>query len=73
MNLSGVYRTIRVPRAVEYKEDATPLKLWNCLWIIVALLNSKDGNYANLLNVFKKFVDWARFKLESSKAGKVIA
>ena len=68
MNLSDVYLRNRVPRAIEFMKDdiaIPPLKLFmddSCL------TSARMEDMQTLLNVFKEFVDWARFKLKSSKS-----
>ena len=71
MNLSDVYLRNRVPRAIEFMKDdiaIPPLKLFmddSCL------TSARMEDMQTLLNVFKEFVDWARFKLKSSKSRQV--
>ena len=68
MNLADVYVKNKVPRAIEYVKDSTPIPPLKLFMDDSCLTCSKREDMQTLLNIFKKFVAWSRFKLKSSKS-----
>jgi len=68
MNLSDVYLRNRVPRAIQYMKDETLIPLLRLFMDDSCLACIKTGDMQTLLSVFKEFVEWARWKLKSSKS-----
>ena len=68
MNLADVYLKNRVPRAIEYIKDSTPIPPLKLFMDDSCLTTAKQEDMQTLLNIFKQFVEWARFKLKSSKS-----
>ena len=72
MNLSDVYLRNRVPRAFQFMKDQTLIPLLRLFMDDSCLTCVKIGDMQTLLNLFQEFVQWARWKLKSSKSRALI-
>ena len=68
MNLSDVFLKVKVPRAIEYIKDNTPIPPLKLFMDDSCLTSAKMEDMQVLLNIYKQFVDWSRFRLKSSKS-----
>ena len=68
MNLSDVFLKVKISRAIEYIKDNTPIPPLKLFMDDSCLTSAKKEDMQVLLNIYKQFVDWARFKLKSSKS-----
>ena len=67
MNLVDVFLKVKVPRAIEYIKDNTPIPPLKLFMDDSCLTSARKEDMQTLLDIFKQFVDWTRFKLKSSK------
>ena len=68
MNLSDEFLKVKVPSAIEYIKDKTPIPPLKLFMDDSCLTAAKKEDMQVLLNVYKEFVDWSRFMLKSSKS-----
>ena len=68
MNLSDEYLKVKVPRAIQYIKDATPVPVLKLFMDDSCLTASKVIDMQEVLKVVSEFVEWSRFKLKSSKS-----
>ena len=68
MNLGDEYMKVKVPRAIQYVKDDVPVPVLKLFMDDSCLTSAKRQDMQIVLRVFKEFVDWARFKLKSSKS-----
>ena len=68
MNLGHEFLKIKVPRSIEYVKEDTPVPPLKLFMDDSCLSSARMEDMQTLLNIFQRFVDWARFKLKSSKS-----
>ena len=68
MNLSDEYLKVKVPRAIQYLKDSTPVPVLKLFMDDSCLTASKVCDMQEVLKVVNEFMDWSRFKLKSSKS-----
>jgi hypothetical protein len=68
MNLSDEYLKVKVPRAIQYLKDTTPVPVLKLFMDDSCLTASKAVDMQEILKVVNEFMDWSRFKLKSSKS-----
>jgi len=68
MNLMDELVKVKVPKTIQYQKVETPVPLLKLFMDDSCLTTSKMCDMQEVLGVVKSFVDWARFKLKSSKS-----
>ena len=68
MNLSDEYLKVKVPRAIQYLKDNTPVPVLKLFMDDSCLTASRVVDMQEVLKVVSEFMDWSRFKLKSSKS-----
>lgn len=68
MNLSDEYLKVKVPRAIQYIKESTPVPVLKLFMDDSCLTTSKVVDMQEVLKVVSEFVKWSRFKLKSSKS-----
>jgi hypothetical protein len=68
MNLSDEYLKVKIPKAIQYIIDTTPVPILELFMDDSCLTASKRADMQEVLRVVSGFMDWSRFKLKSSKS-----
>ena len=68
MNLSDEYLKVKIPKAIQYIKDTTPVPILKLFMDDSCLTASKRADMQEVLRVVSGFMDWSRFKLKSSKS-----
>ena len=68
MNLSDEYLKVKVPRAIQYLKESTPVPVLKLFMDDSCLTASRVFDMQEVLKVVSEFMDWSRFKLKSSKS-----
>ena len=68
MNLADEYVKIKIPKAIQYVKGVVPIPVLKLFMDDSCVTSAKAKDMEKALVIVKNFVDWARFRLKSSKS-----